>query len=199
MYTGSGKKSIGEDENHFKKKRLVYAERSEEKRIEYLEKLAEIPQEERVYVDESGCDEYYHRKRGRALRGVKVEGVCRGRQYARTNVIAAKCNGEIWSPRTYNHTTTGRFFVDVFEHDLLSIVPQGYTIIMDNASFHPKKELRKIADRYGVKLLFLPPYSPDFNPIENLWANLKHWLRDHLPIFVSLRFAILHYSTRFIS
>jgi transposase len=64
---------------------------------------------------------------------------------------------------------------------------------MDNASFHPKKELKKIADRYGVHLLFLPAYSPDYNPIEKFWANLKHWLRDHLSCFDSLQAAILEF------
>jgi transposase len=44
---------------------------------------------------------------------------------------------------------------------------------MDNASFHPKKTLRIIAEAYGHRIVFLPAYSPDKNPIENLWANLK--------------------------
>jgi len=69
---------------------------------------------------------------------------------------------------------------------------------MDNASFHPKKELKIIADRYGVALLFLPAYSPDFNPIEKFWANLKHWLRDHLIHFNSLISAIAFFCVRFL-
>lgn len=160
--------------------------------------MAEIPEDQRVYVDESGCDEYYQRERGRALRGVKVEDVRRGRKFARTNVIAAKCNGRVLAPKTYTHTTNGRFFADWFEFDLLSVVPPGYTILMDNASFHPKKELKKIADRYGVKLLFLPAYSPDFNLIEKFWANLKKWLCEYLPGYASLQIAILEYCFRFV-
>ena len=150
-------------------------------------------------MDESGCDEYYGREKGRALRGKKVEDVKRGRKFARTNVIAAKCSGEIWAPKTYKHTTNSVFFEDWFEFDLLSIVPCGYTIIMDNASFHRKKKLLEIADRYGVKLLFLPPYSPDFNPIENFWANLKKWLVDNIVKFLDLSSSILAYCFRFLS
>jgi len=127
------------------------------------------------------------------LRGVKIEDVRRGRKYARTNIIAAKCDGEVLASKTYKHTTNSNFFEDWFEFDLLSVVPCGHTIIMDNASFHRKKQLRKIADRYGVYLLFLPPYSPDFNPIEKLWANLKRWLRDNVARFKTLLFAIRTY------
>jgi transposase len=78
----------------------------------------------------------------------------------------AYCCGKTIAPRTYGHTTDAAFFEDWFEFDLLSVVPCGHTVIMDNASFHRKKALREIAERYSVKLLFLPPYSPDFNPIE---------------------------------
>jgi transposase len=130
---------------------------------------------------------------------VKVEDTRRGRKFARTNVISAQHNGEILAPRTYNRTTTVRFFVDWFEYDLLSVVPPGHTIIMDNASFHPKKELQKIADRYSVNLLFLPPYSPDFNPIEKFWANLKRWLRDFLSNFTTIQAAIMECCCRYLS
>jgi transposase len=133
------------------------------------------------------------------LRGVKVEDVRRGRKFGRTNVIAAQCNGEIWAPKTYNHTTNGQFFLDWFEYDLLSIVPSGHTIIMDNASFHPKKKLKKIADRYGIHLLFLPHYSPDFNTIEKFWANLKQWLKDFLVCYDTVQTAIMAYCVRFLS
>jgi transposase len=60
---------------------------------------------------------------------------------------------------------------------------------MDNASFHRKKALRKIA-RGSVRLLFLPPYSPDFNPIEKTWAHLKKWLRDNASCFDTLENAV---------
>jgi len=150
-------------------------------------------------VDESGCHEFYQREFGRALRGVRVEDVRRGRRFGRTNVIAAKCCDAILAPKIYCHTTNKRFFMDWFEFDLLSVVPPGHTIIMDNASFHPKKELRKMADRYGVKLLFLPSYSPDFNPIEKFWANLKRWLRDFLLFYDSLYDALSARLVCFIS
>jgi transposase len=86
-----------------------------------------------------------------------------------------------------------------FEFDLLSVVPPGHTIIMDNASFHAKKELYEMADRYSVKLLFLPPYSPDFNPIEKFWANRKRWLRDFSCFYDSLQSALHDRLVQFLS
>ena len=63
---------------------------------------------------------------------------------------------------------------------------------MDNATFHRKKELRKIA-RGKVRLLFLPPYSPDYNPIEKSWANMKRFLRNNLKDFQSVVSGIYDY------
>lgn len=89
-------------------------------------------------------------------------------------------------------------FEDWFEHDLLSVVLCGHTIIMDNAAFHRKKKLHSIAERYGVFLLFLPAYSPDYNPIENFWANLKRWLRNYISRFPNLHSAVLEYCVQFL-
>jgi len=56
-------------------------------------------------------------------------------------------------------------------------------IVMDNASFHRRAQLINVAQKHGVRLIFLPPYSPEFNPIENFWAWLKCCLRSTLAHF----------------
>jgi transposase len=77
---------------------------------------------------------------------------------------------------------------------LLEEIPKkkGFTVIMDNAGFHRKEELRKLA-RGKVRLLFLPPYSPDYNPIEKTWANMKRFLRNNLKYFHSVESGINNY------
>jgi transposase len=80
-----------------------------------------------------------------------------------------------------------------FKTSFIKSVPKGITAIMDNASFHPKKKLRNLARRHGIKLLFLPPYSPDFNPIEKTWANMKRGLIDIIRHCNDLPSAIYQY------
>jgi transposase len=63
---------------------------------------------------------------------------------------------------------------------------------MGNAGFHPKERLRKIA-RGKVRLLFLPPYSPDYNQIEKTWANVKRFICDYLHNYQVVEDAIYHY------
>ena len=64
---------------------------------------------------------------------------------------------------------------------------------MDNAPFHRKLQLANLASSYNKKLIFLPPYSPDLNPIEKFWASLKKFLRFNLSSFPSLDLAISYF------
>jgi transposase len=99
---------------------------------------------------------------------------------------------EYFGVECYRHTTDGAFFESWFEERLLKAIPKGHTIIMDNAAFHRKKKLRKIA-RGKARLLFLPPYSPDYNPIEKSWANMKRFLCNNLQDFNSVDSAVYNY------
>jgi transposase len=84
-------------------------------------------------------------------------------------------------------------FEDWFETGLLKAAGKGKTIIMDRASFHRKKQLEKICGKHNVFLLHPPPCSPDFNPIEQTWANMKRALRDTAPLAELLQTAIYNY------
>jgi putative transposase len=72
-----------------------------------------------------------------------------------------------------------------FENSLLPELTPGCAIVMDNASFHRKKCLALFAQNAGHKLVFLPPYSPEYNPIEKFWAWLKGKLKKVLSCFDS--------------
>ncbi|WP_410521319.1 transposase [Candidatus Tisiphia endosymbiont of Sialis lutaria] len=58
------------------------------------------------------------------------------------------------------------------------IVNSGEVVVMDNASFHKSKKTKELIESVGCKLIFLPPYSPDLNPIEKFWANMKRWIKN---------------------
>jgi len=70
--------------------------------------------------------------------------------------------------------------------------PAKSVLIVDNASWHRKDAIYDIAYEYGFQVIFLPPYSPDLNPIEKYWANVKRRLRLHMHNFDSFWDALAH-------
>ena len=121
-----------------------------------------------------------------------MSGKVSGKKFQRLSIVAAKCGDEIVERHEYGCNMNSRLFEFWFIL-LLMTIASGSVIIMDNASFHRKKVLRKMAKEAGCRVIFLPPYSPDFNPIEKVWANLKKFLRNHLFKFQSLSDAVYHY------
>jgi len=98
-----------------------------------------------------------------------------------------------FAPLCFDHNANSQSFVEWFRTKLVKRLPKGSSIILDNATHHPKKKLANIARRHGLKLLFLPAYSPDFNLIEKDWANMKKALVDILPNCSNLEQGIYRY------
>ena len=155
-----------------------------------MEQIKDIPKEQIAYVDESGINTYLYREYAYAPRGEKVYEPISGKKFQRTNIVAAKLSNKIIAPLQYNGTTDVLLFENWFEQQLLPCLSEDNVIIMDNASFHRKRKLFEIAKEHYITLIFLPPYSPELNPIENFWANLKHWLKMNIHRFDSLDDAI---------
>jgi transposase len=132
-----------------------------------------------AYLDESGVDRYLSRQYARSLRGKGVTIARPGRRYKRVNVVAAQCGNEIIAPYVYDWSTNALWFETWFEWYLCPNLKAKSVIVMDNAKFHRKTALSKIAAFYGLSVLWLPPYSPDKNPIEHLWANMKNHIRNN--------------------
>ena len=165
-------------------------EKCDEKRAIFIETIESYPQYKLYYVDECGIEEFLHRSHGYSMRGTPVVGQTRGKKFKRTNIVAAKCCDKIVAPMVYSRTTDSILFEWWFENALLKSIPRYSIIVMDNASFHRKGRLRSLAEEADCEVLFLPPYSPDLNPIENFWAWLKRKLRKILHGCESLDVAI---------
>lgn len=86
--------------------------------------------------------------------------------------------------------TDKQVFNQWIEECLLPELPPDHTVIIDNASFHKSKKTRELIESANCQLLFLPPYSPDLNPIENWWAILKSKIRNTQNKFNDLNQAI---------
>ena len=135
-------------------------------------------------------DTYFYREHAWAVRGEKVYAKVAGRKYERTSIVAGKCGKSVISALQYSGTMDSNLFEFWFKEILPKEVHKNSVIIMDNAAFHPKNELYKLAQNVNCELLFLPPYSPDLNPIEKFCAWLKRKLRQVLNFYNTLDDAI---------
>jgi len=122
---------------------------------------------------------------------VPVHGKAKGKKFERLNIIAAQCGDEIVGRYEYTCTMNAALFELWFVEVLLMLIPKGSVIILDRASFHRKKVLKALAEAVGCRVIFLPAYSPDFNPIEHTWANLKRFIRNYMRNYTTLNLAVL--------
>lgn len=146
-----------------------------------------------LYIDETGIQEYLCREYGYSLIGEPIPSCRRGRKFGRKNLVAAirGRGGAFVSPMVYDESMTANFFVEWFRSFCNSgSVSKGDILVMDNATFHPKARLERIARRHGMKLLFLPPYSPDLNPIEKVFGVFKRLIRKVAEQFKRIEDAI---------
>lgn len=152
--------------------------------------MKDIPLHQRVYLDESGIDKYLYRNYGRGLRGKKIFGEISGMRFARESFIAALSEGQLISPMCFQGTCNTGLFNAWLQQVLIPCLKPGQVLILDNASFHRSEESKTLVEAAGCRLLFLPPYSPDLNPIEKCWANIKVKVRELLPKFTKFTDAI---------
>ena len=135
---------------------------------------------QRIYLDESGINKYLHREYGRGFRGKEVHGEISGKRFSRQSVISALFKGKFVAPMCFEGTCDTSLFNAWLKQMLIPNLVPGQVLILDNASFHKSAESQKLVEAAGCKILFLPPYSPDLNPIEKYWANMKKKVRKFL-------------------
>lgn len=170
----------------------MYKERDEKKRAAFVAHIKTLDQETLVYLDESGIDSFIHKPFAWSVRGTKVFSEVSGKRYARESFIAALCGKEVLAPLCFQGTCNTTLFNLWLEDFLVPVLKPGQTLILDNAAFHKSERTREIIQNAGCHILFLPPYSPDLNPIEVFWANLKAKIKKIIKNFSNLSGAIDH-------
>jgi transposase len=161
-----------------KKKIFRFDAADPKKQEKFVKAVQQIPPEKRVYIDESGIQKHLTRNRSWTKRGtVRIEKIPAGHQHIRVNVVGAIRGGQMITLNSFSGNCNSKLFNKWLDEELCPKLSADDTLIMDNARFHKKDEIKAIAERHNCRILFLPPYSPELNPIEHYWAHLKAWLR----------------------
>ena len=126
-----------------------------------------------VYLDESGFAPTCARRYGYAPKGQRVYGTFSGNRRPRTSLLAARIGTEFTATFLFDGTCTADVFNLWLECELCPLLRPDHVVVMDNAAFHKSQTTRDLISSTGATLLFLPPYSPDLNPIEHDFAALK--------------------------
>jgi transposase len=149
--------------------------------------LVDIAGVENIYYqDESGFDEYFTRRFGYALGGDKVHTQLSGKRYERQSCMAIRnYQHKLVEPMIYQGTADANTVYAYFE-TVLPYLKQGSIVVLDNASYHKSEQLLKLFHSHKISLIYLPAYSPDLNPIENLWGTIKQRLRNFYDHTISL-------------
>ena len=152
-----------------------------EQRARWHEQLAREPVTGLVFVDESGANTQMTRWRGRALGGQRlVAHVPHGSYQTSTLISGIRWEGPC-APWLFEGPMNGEMFLAWVEQGLAPTLRAGDLVILDNLATHKIRGVREAIQSRGARLLYLPPYSPDFNPIEPMWSKIKQILRSHAP------------------
>ena len=118
------------------------------------------------------------RTRGRARRGVRVRDTVPGGHWKMLTVVGAMDHNGMLGTMTVEAATDREVFLTYLEQVLCPKLRPGHVVVMDNLSAHKVDGVRQRIEACGASVLYLPPYSPDLNPIEKAWSKLKQALRS---------------------
>jgi transposase len=163
------------------KKSLHASERDTEanrkQRQQFLERVRSISQEQLIFLDESGVTTSMTRLYARALGGQRIHEATPGGHWKILTILGALSLRGMIASMTIEAATDTEVFLAYVEHVLCPALKPGDVVVMDNLSSHKVNGVRELIQQTGADLLYLPPYSPDLNPIEKAWAKLKQLLR----------------------
>ena len=146
-------------------------------RFDYWQLIRHLPAQDLVFLDESGVNLAFIRERARSEKGKRAYGPrpIRSRNVSVVAAISLK-DGLLaqWSTLGYMDALTFDAFIS---QRLLPKLWKGAFVVMDNCKIHKSPEIEALIASVGATLIYLPPYSPDFSPIENCWSKIKSILR----------------------
>jgi transposase len=146
-------------------------------RAAWRTRTARIDPERFLFLDEVGAHTALTRLYGRAARGQRVVGSVPQDAWQTTTLISAIRQKGVAASLVFPGATDTAAFQTYVQQVLRPMLRPGDILVLDNLSVHKGKALVRALRKAGVGVWYLPPYSPDFNPIEKVWAKIKAWLR----------------------
>ena len=134
-----------------------------------------------VFIDETGINTKMARLRGRCAKGRRmVASIPHGHWKTMTFIAGLRCDG-LTAPWVVDGAMNGDAFEKYIETQLAPTLNKGDVVVLDNLSAHKRNSARRAVEKRGAWLLFLPPYSPDFNPIELAFSKFKAHMKRLKP------------------
>lgn len=144
-------------------------------------------------MDQSGLDQTLSSFRGWEKRGTPCRDKKPGIRGVRTHIIGALSGGKTLAIAQLPQACNTAIFLSWLKNFLLPQLTPGHVLVLDNARIHHANAVKELVASFGCRLLFLPPYSPELNPIEKTWANFKNWLRKNRDLMKDIPAAIKQY------
>jgi transposase len=130
-----------------------------------------------IFLDESGVTTSMTRLYARGAGGKRIQEATPGGHWKIMTILGAMSLSGLVATMTIEEPTDTDIFLAYVEHLLYPVLKAGDVVVMDNLSSHKAPAVREWIEKAGAEVLYLPPYSPDLNPIEKAWAKLKQLLR----------------------
>lgn len=148
-----------------------------EKRNDWMNKQAEMDLSKLVFLDESGVNTNMSRLYARAEGGARANDAVPLNTGVSTTILSSvRLNGEkVYT--TFSGAVNGERFKEYLRELLSRSLRSGDIVIMDNLRSHKVAGVTELIEAVGATTLYLPPYSPDLNPIEHMWSKIKSYLR----------------------
>jgi transposase len=147
-------------------------------RKKWKEKTSAVDSSRFVFIDESGAKTNMTRLRGRCRGGDRLyDSAPAGRWETTTMIGSIRLDGSV-TPMVIEGATDAAVFRAYVKHVLVPALRKGDIVVMDNLSSHKGAEIEAMIQAVGAELWYLPPYSPDLNPIEGMWSKVKESLRS---------------------
>lgn len=143
--------------------------------------MAELPAAQLVFVDESGANTQMTRRYGRSPVGKRLVCAVPQEHYQMTTMIAAVRLQGAQAPWLFEGAMDGEMFLAWVKEGLAPGLASGDIVVLDNLATHKVAGVKETIEAMGARVEYLPPYSPDFNPIENLWSKVKQILKSPSP------------------